>query len=40
METKGYPDAGMGMFIDIYPFDGCGKKRNNMFFTNIIKKML
>ena len=38
METKGYPDAGMGMFIDIYPFDGCGKKSNNMFFTNIRKK--
>lgn len=24
MESVGYPDAGMGLFIDIYPYDGCG----------------
>lgn len=28
METNGYPDAGMGMFVDIYPFDGCGNDRD------------
>lgn len=26
MESVGYPDAGMGLFIDIYPYDGCGNK--------------
>lgn len=39
METNGYPDAGMGMFVDIYPFDGCGKKGDNMWKTNLKKKI-
>ena len=40
MESEGYLDAGMGMFIDIYPVDGAGNIEYKRFNPDKFKKKM
>ena len=40
MESTGYPDAGMGVFMDVYPLDGVGNGKKEVLEKYSFKKNL